>query len=670
MKNKPLDSCLSREQALALDAFVHHPGLRIEGLAFVGFVSVSAYALAGGFVRRLSADLPFAVEPVADIAELNRICREGKSDCVYVILCNAFRASELEQWVYPALSLYRDFIFERRLKHIYVGNAGFLAAAHQRLPDLFLIHQAVLPLENLRTLTAKDLSLPPEFYSPKPSAVPVPERLNLAVCLAPPAFDRSAGIRRAAEWVALPPTDSPYTMALRYLHLSVLYLRVQAFEEAGIVLEKAASLAAATNSREFVEAVELHRAFGLLCRGEWAEAVLAFRDFLENGSRESGPALRITAWGALGESWRQLNCPQEALGCFRRALGLSRQAGLTMLEALIWGKMGEMAAWRADYPAARRAYRKALAGYTSGRSRIWVAYTLLNLGDTYRTTDDWAFAKAYYRRALALFAAAGLTVGKLAASVCMAKCELDKAEAGGKWAADRIARFLLQAGRWAGEEREPAWQVEIDICRGRLARLRRDVQATGAAFHRALGYGPSFTPQYECQKRVAYGYWGSGYAATRPGLSEATVSEETISEETISKEMIFGEAISGETISEEAISGEAISKEAAFPPSPAEALRFLTEARLYFERTADTANRILIYRFLGDFYQRNADFEQASAYYSQALELARAAGSLSLTAAVQEAKGKLYAARGEEAEARKQLSEARRLRQLIGVSRA
>lgn len=650
MKNKPLDSCLSREQALALDAFVRHPGLRIEGLAFVGFVSVSAYALAAGFVRRLTADLPFAVQPVADIAQLNRICREGKSDCVYVILCNAFRAPELEQWVYPALSLYRDFIFERRLKHIYVGNAGFLAAAHQRLPDLFLIHQAVLPLENLRTLTAEDLSLPAEFFSPEPSATPVPERLNPAVCLAPPAFDRSAALRRAAEWVAPSCTDSPYTMALRYLRLSVLYLRLQAFEKAGVVLEKAASLAAATGSREFVEAVELHRAFGLLCRGKCAEAASAFRDFLETGSRRNSPAICITAWGALGESWRQLNRPQEALGCFRRALGLSREAGLAMLEALMWVKIGEMAAWRADYPAARRAYRRALAGYTSGRSRIAVAYTLLNLGDTYRATDDWAFAKVYYRQALTLFEAAGLRVGKLAASVCMAKCELDKAEAGGKWASDRISRFLGQAGRWAGEEKELAWQVEIDICQGRLARLRQDVQATGAAFRRALGYGPSFTPQYERQKRVAYGYWGSGYAATWPRLSEATVSRETIFKETIS--------------------GETISKEAAFPPSPAEALRFLTEARLYFERTADTANRILIYRFLGDFYQRNADFEQALAYYSQALELARAAGSLSRTAAVQEAKGKLYAARGEEAEARKQLSEARRLRQLIGASRA
>lgn len=644
MKNKPLDSCLSREQALALDAFVAHPGLRMEGLAFVGFVSVSAYALAGEFVRRLTADLPLAVEPVADIARLNRICREGKSDCVYVILCNAFRATELEQWVYPALSLYRDFIFERRLKHIYVGNAGFLAAAHQRLPDLFLIHQAVLSLENLRTLTADDLSLAAEFFSFEPSAAPAPERLNLAVCLAPPAFDRPAGIRRAAELVALPCTDSPYTMALRYLHLSVLYLRLQAFEKAGAVLEKAASLAAVTGSPEFVEAVALHRAFGLQCRGKWAEAAAAFRDFVETGGRGSGPAIRITAWGALGESWRQLNRSQEALDCFRRALRLSRQAGLAMLEALMWVKIGEMAAWRTDYPAARRAYRKALAGYASGRSRISVAYTLLNLGDTYRATDDWAFANGYYRRALALFGAAGLAVGKLAASVCMAKCELDKAEASGKPAADRISRFLLQAGRWAAQEKDPVWQVEIDICRGRLARLRQDVQAAGAAFGRALGYGPSLAPRYERQKRMAYGYWGSSYAATGPKISQAAVSQA-------------------------AIWAETASAEAAFPPSPAEALRFLTEARLYFERTADAANQMIIYRFLGDFYRRQADFGQTLAYYRQALELARAAGSLSLAAAVQEAKGELYAARGEEAEARKQFSEAGRLQQLLGRTR-
>lgn len=614
-KNQPPAPCLSREQALALDTFLRHPALHTEELSFVGFVAVSEYALAGRFVRRLSAALPLRVEPVAEVAELSRICREGKSSSVYVILCNAFRPSELEQTVYPALSLYRDFIFERRLKHIYVGDAGFLAAAHQRLPDLFLIHQAVLQLDNAQAAVRNDLAQAQLFTSGNESESAWPERWSVAACLSPPPFDRSEGERQARQLAALPPHGSPYTDALRYLNLSALYLLMREYGKAAAALEEAGRLAAATGSREFAEAAALHRAFLLRGQGRWTEAAAAFQSFLREESSCARPVLRITACDGLGDCLRLLNRPEEALRCFREALGLCREAGAPFLQALTWEKMGEIHARQADFPTARQAYRQALAVYTSRRCRIPFAYTLLSLGDTYRLTDDRRFATAYYREALALFRTASLAGGKIAALVGLARTSLERAEAGGSVADSRVGGYLAEAVRWAGREREPAWLAEIETCAGRLARLKGETGYAETAFRRAIALWQSLAPFGEREKEVAYAFLGSG-----PARAAVTVSE---------------------------------------------ALEYLTQVKLYFDRTADLPSRIYTYRSLGDTYQQQGWLEQALAYYKQAVALARRCGSLSQQAAVQEALGNLYAEAGKEEEARKQRAEAMRIRPLI-----
>lgn len=615
MKNQSLDPSLSRQQALALDTFLRHPGLHTAGLSFVGFVSVSEYALAGAFVRRLSAALPFRVEPVAEVSELNRICREGKSDEVYVVLCNAFRRAELQHSVYPALSLYRDFIFERRLKHIYVGDAGFPASAHQRLPDLFLIHQAVLQLDNLQLKVRNDLALAQVFTVENRRQEAWPERWSIAVCLGPLPFDRSGGEKRAQELASLLPEDSPYAGSLRALNLSALYLALREFEKAAPVLEAAARLAVATGSCEFAEAVALHRAFLLRGLGRWAEAAAAFRHFLGAGSFTGSPALRITAWAGLGDCWWQLNRPEGAMGCFREALGGCGKAGVPMLEAFLWGKMGEIYARRADFPAARRFYRRALAVYTSRCCRVPFAYILLSLGDTYRATDDWRFAAAYYRKALALFRQAGLAAGISAALICQARVYLEKAEAGGKAAPGRMAGCLAEAARWATNEKEPALLAEVETCLGRLARLKGEPAGAEAAFCRAIRMWQALASFGEREKREV--------GCLRDG----------------------GEVHAPET--------------------EAEILSCLTEARRYFERTADVPNRLSVYRALGDWHNRQDDAYGALAYYGKAVALARSYGRLSVQASVQEAIGSLYREAGKEEEARKQFAEAFRIRQLL-----
>lgn len=615
MKPELLDKCLAREQALALDMLIRHPGLRTEGLSFVGFVSVSDYALAGKLVRRLAASLPLRVEPVAEIAELNRICREGRSDCVYVILCNAFQVPELEQSVYPALSLYRDFIFERRLKHLYVGDAGFLAAAHQRLPDLFLIHQVVLPLENLQAIVGKDLSPARIFATEKEPEGERPERLSLAVCLRLPPFNRSERLRQATTLAALLPDTSPYTGAFRYLNLSVLYLTLGEYAHCAAVLEAAARLAAVTGSREFSEAVALHRAFLQRSRGEWKEATAAFRSFLHDGTTVPGTSLSVLAYNGLGDCLCRLGRFEEASGCFRQALAGSRKNGMAMLEALTWGKIGEMDSRRADFPAARRAYRHALTMYTSRGCRIPFAYELLNLGDTYCITDDWPFAAAYYRQALALFRQGELSAGIMAALIRLARCELNKAEAGGRVNLRRIDGYLREARREAEIEKEPVFTAEIESCSARLAQAKGEPARAGKNFRRALLLWQSLAPRYERERWAAEGWLGSCC-----GIDPGDV-----------------------------------------PEAPGG----LTKARLYFERTADVCGRMRIDCLLGDFYQRRGDLAQAAACYGEALQAARSAGSLSMQARVKEALGNLYLETGEKEEARKLRSEALRIRQLL-----
>lgn len=615
MKSKLLNKCLAREQALALDTLTRHPGLRTEGLSFVGFVSVSEYALAGKLVRQLAASLPLRVEPVAEVAELNRVCREGRSDCVYVILCNAFRSPELEQSVYPALSLYRDFIFERRLKHLYVGDAGFLAAVHQRLPDLFLIHQVVLPLENLQTIVGKDLSLTRIFAVEKEPDGERSERLGLAVCLGIPPFNRSERIRRAKALDALLPDTSPYTGAFRYLNLSVLYLTLGEYAHCAAVLEAAAGLAVLTGSREFSEAIALHRAFLRRGRGEWNEAAAAFRSFLHDETTAGGISLRVLANDGLGDCLCQLGRSEEAAGCFRQALAGSRKNGMAMLEALTWGKIGEMNSRQADFPAARRAYRRALTMYTSRGCRIPFAYALLNLGDTYCATDDWPFAAAYYREALALFRTAKLAVGIMAALIRLARCELDEAEAGGRVNLRRIGGYLTKARRRAETEKEPAFTAEIESCSARLAQAKGEPARAGKIFRRALLLWQSLASRYERERWAAEGWLGSCC-----GIDPGDV-----------------------------------------PEAPGD----LMKARQYFDRTADVYGRMRIDCLLGDFYQRKGDLIQATDCYGEALQAARSVGSLSMQARVKEALGNLYLEAGEKEEARKQRSEALRIRQLL-----
>lgn len=615
MKSKLLDKCLSREQALALDTLIRHPGLQTEGLSFVGFVSVSEYALAGKLVRRLAASLPLRVEPVAEISELNRICREGRSDRVYVVLCNAFRPPELEQSVYPALSLYRDFIFERRLKHLYVGDAGFLAAAHQRLPDLFLIHQAVLPLENLQTIVGKDLSPAQVFAAEKESEGERPERLSLAVCLGLPPFNRSERLRQATVLAALLPDTSPYTGTFRYLNLSVLYLTLGAYANCAAVLDAAARLADLTGSPEFTEAIALHRAFLCRGRGKWKEAAAAFRSFLENGTAADSASLSVLAYNGLGDCLGRLGRPEEAFACFRQALAGSRKNGMALLEALTWGKIGETENRRADFPAARRAYRRALAMYTSRGCRIPFAHALLNLGDTYTATDDWSFAAAYYREALALFRTVNLAAGVIASLIRLARCELDKAEAGGKASLRRIGGYLTEARRAAEAEKEPALTAEIEGCAARLAQAGGDPARAEIAFRRTLLRWRSLSPRYERERWAA-----EGWARSCVGIDPADVSE---------------------------------------------ALGALTKARQYFDRTADVCGRMRIDCRLGDCYRLHGDFGRASAAYGEALQAARKVGSLSTQIRVKEALGNIYRETGEKDEARKQCSQALRIRQLL-----
>lgn len=615
MKPKLLDKCVSREQAFALDTLIRHPGLRTEGLSFVGFVSVSEYALAGKLVRRLAASLPLRVEPVAEISELNRICREGRSDCLYVILCNAFRARELEQSVYPALSLYRDFIFERRLKHLYVGDAGFLAAAHQRLPDLFLIHQAVLPLENLQTIVGKDLSLAQVFTAEEEPGRERSERLSLAVCLGLPPFNRSERHREATLLAALLPDTSPYTAAFRYLNLSVLYLTLGEHANCAAVLAAAARLAALTASPEFSEAIALHRAFLWRDQGAWKEAVAAFRSFLDNATAAGGTSLSILAYDGLGDCLDRLGRSEEASECFGQALAGSRKKGMAMLEALTWGKIGETESRRADFPAARRAYRRALAIYTTRGCRIPFAHELLNLGDTYCATDDWGFAAAYYRGALTLFRGADLTVGVIAALIRLSWCALDQAEAGGKVSLRQVGSYLAEARHAAEAEKEPALMAEIETCSARLAQVEGDGPRAGESFRRALLLWQSLSPRYERERWVAEGRLGSSGGG--------------------------------------------------HPAEAVEAFDNQMKARQYFNRTADVGGRMRIDCWLGDFYHRRGELPRASVSYREALQAARSAGSLSIEARAKEALGNLYLEVGENEEARKQLFQASRIRQLL-----
>lgn len=58
-----------------------------------------------------------------------------KGRCLFDLRCDCFDAEKLTYSIYPAMLLYRDYIFDRGLKHFYLGDARFIESATLYLPD-------------------------------------------------------------------------------------------------------------------------------------------------------------------------------------------------------------------------------------------------------------------------------------------------------------------------------------------------------------------------------------------------------------------------------------------------------------------------------------------------------------------------------------------------------
>lgn len=615
MKNDPLYTYLPVEQSLALKNFIRHPALTTEGLSFVGFASLSDPTLKDLLIRHIQSEVALKITVVLNTQDLEEIYRRGKSDTIYIIPCLAFPEKELIQSVYPTMLLYRDFIFERKLKHIYLGDGGFIASADKYMPDLFLINNVVLLLRNERLSVEKDLAaaktLPPSQTLPVESF----RRIHSVSWLDQRAVNvADKKIKESELNKYLTSSASLHAQIFGYIHLATLHITLQEPVVAESYLKTAQEIAEKIQSRSFLRAIQLQRAFLYLNKTEWEKAADLLRQFIADTDAGDSIEQVFSACITLGYSLIHQNRMEEAFKQFTEVLKKSREAGLHSMEACASIYSGDIYAYRSEPMQARACYRRALAIYTSGMSIPQFAHCLIKLGHSFLDTDDCKFARNYFNQALSLYRSQGLNHGKATALYGMAESYQRGPER------KKAYKFLQEASTLFRKEQDlPA-----------LARTLRSL--------------------------------GTYYLADNRPLEAENAFREAL--EILRRPHSFPLHVPRELMSIYAAFGDFYIRIANYP----EAETCLKKALTYFSQAGDTRNTMVLYKQMGLLLLSGSSPRQTAAaydYLQQALSLAREYHSLSTEWSVRQALSTCYLRQGKQEEALKQKAQAEYIRQLL-----
>lgn len=611
MRNDSIYTYLTAEQSLALQDFICHPALTTEGLSFVGFVSLSDNKLKDLLIRLLHSEMTLKTEVVLNLYDLEDIYRQGRSDTIYIIPCHSSPPKKLEQSVYPAMLLYRDFIFERQLKHIYLGDGKFIASASKQMPDLFLINNAVLPLTNELLSVEKDITEGKTLQKNQTSPVEPFGRFHGVSWLDQRAINLSEKRKKTYELNKRLSSPSLHTRIFTYIQLATLSIFVQEPEKAAFHLKMAQEIAAQIDNRSFIRAIRLQEAFLYLNTAEWEKAQTLLRQFIADTDAGDSIEQLFAACNTLGYTLIRLKRMEEAFKQFTEVLENSRKAGIRNMEACALLYLGDIYNHRLDHRLARIHYRKALAIYTSRRSVPQFAHCLIRLGYSFLNTDDYCFARDYFRQALSLYKSQHLRHGQGAALYGLGE-SYKEAERNEK----TYVTSLEKARNLFLSEQDPLALARIDQSLGGYHLSRRHLFEAENAFRSA---------------RQTLRATGSPHPEAEISIDAAWADLYILEKE--------------------------------YP----KAEWYLQKAFDYFSQAGDKKHAMAVYAQLGNLYLSYAphDSDRPLAYLRKALSMARQYNSLSTQWTVRQALYTFYLRHGQEEEALKQQSQAVRIRQIL-----
>lgn len=611
MRNDSIYTYLPVEQSLALKDFICHPALTTEGLSFVGFISLSDHKLKNLLIRHIHSQMTLKTEVVLNLQDLEDIYRHGRSDTIYIIPCLSFPTKELIQSVYPAMLLYRDFIFERQLKHIYLGDHTFIASASKHMPDLFLINNVVLPLNNERLSVEQDITAGKTLQKNKPLLVEPFTRFHSVSWLDQRAVNISEKRKKVYELNSYLSSPSLHTRIFAYLQLATLSLFVQEPEKAASYLMTARQIASQLANRSFMRAIRLQEVFLYLHRAEWEKAEALLREFMVNTDAGDSIEQLFSACNALGYTLIRLNRMEEAFKQLTDVLEETRKTGLRNMEACALLYLGDIYHFRLDHRQARIHYRKALAIYTSRMSIPQFAYCLIKLGYSFLATDDYRFAGNYFRQALSLYRSQHLRHGQATALFGLSQSYNNPLEDG------KTDLLLLEKARTLFlKEQDPLAVARIDQRLGEYHLSRHHLFEAENAFRSARQTLRTFSSSHP----------------------EASRSLDISVANLYSREGQYQEAEN-----------------------------YLKKAFDYFSHTGDHTHMMALYAQMGSFYLAYAsdDSTRPLAYLRKALAMAREYSRLSTQWSVRQTLYTFYLRHGQEEEALKQYSQAERIRHIL-----
>lgn len=411
MNSNSLYTYISAGQAVELDVCMRHPALELEGLSFVGFVSSSDNELADLFVRHLQNSLRYPVKEIRDKRALGMAYRQGNEKAIYVIRCDSFDADELTHSVYPAMMIYRDFIFDHHLKHFYVGDKYFIESATHFMPDLFVVNNVVLQLTNYRRLIEDDIASG-KMLAGKMRIPDDTLKIDLTQWLGQRAFNAKDGKGKIMKLNKLRAKSGFYAKSFIYTDLSSLYIISGRFPEAMECLRKAEKYSGQIGNRNFRLKIILQKSLLYAFERKWKlseeENLLLTGQLVEGDS----VSLAISAYNLLAYCLIRQHRLEDAADAVQQAFLESGNNGDTLARATSISFLGDIAVCQSAYSEARRQYRASLSLYAS-RSRLpQVALNLLRLGDTFRAVGETRFARMYFQAALELYTHLELNYGK------------------------------------------------------------------------------------------------------------------------------------------------------------------------------------------------------------------------------------------------------------------
>lgn len=439
---------ISSKQALELDVCLRHPALELEELSFVGFVSSSDGDLAELLLRLFRKSIRFPVKEIRDKTSFVEIYQKGKGDTVYVIRCDCFDTEELIQFVYPAMLLYRDYIFDRGLKHFYLGDARFIESATRYLPDLFLVNNVVLQLTNILYLIEKDIVIGESLTGKKLLALD-PKKIDLMLWLGQRAFNVGDGTGAITKLTKLLAKKNFYGKSYLHIDLSSVYMTNGDNHNALVYLDKAKSRSAKTKNRSFTQAVSLQEALFNAERRAWALVEKETRLLIEQWIEGDSISTLISAHNLLVYSLIRQHKMEEASQILSIALEVSEKNWNMLARAISYGLRGDINCFRGFYEESQRLYRDSLSFYASRQRLPQIAFVMVRLGCSYKVTGEYYFARKYYQKAYELYRYCHLNYG-------MAHSMLGLAQVGFCLGQRQVAeRKYQQAINLFGKEKSP-----------------------------------------------------------------------------------------------------------------------------------------------------------------------------------------------------------------------